>query len=91
MPYPPHGIRGRYRAAYWKFLAWVLLRHPTKLPLAFAQACAGHHFITYTRETVLPALRTERAATLQPRLKPQRAASVRRLPDAATTASLHDA
>ncbi len=85
------GIRGSYRAAYWKFLAWVLLRHPTKFPLAFAQACAGHHFITYTRETVVPALRTERAATLQPRLKPQRAASVRRLPDAATTASLHDA
>ena len=37
----------------------VLLRSPRKLPLAIAQACASHHFITYTRETVIPHLRAE--------------------------------
>jgi radical SAM superfamily enzyme YgiQ (UPF0313 family) len=51
------GVRGPYRNAYWAFLAWVLRRAPRKLPLALAQACAGHHFITYTRETVAPRLR----------------------------------
>jgi radical SAM superfamily enzyme YgiQ (UPF0313 family) len=51
------GVQGRYRRAYWRFLAGVLLGAPRKLPLAIAQACAGHHFITYTRETVAPRLR----------------------------------
>jgi radical SAM superfamily enzyme YgiQ (UPF0313 family) len=51
------GVRGGYRRAYWRFLARVLRRHPRKLPLALAQACAGHHFLRYTDETVLPALR----------------------------------
>jgi len=51
------GVRGPYRRAYWRFLAWVLLSAPAKLPLALAQACAGHHFITYTQSTVVPAMR----------------------------------
>jgi radical SAM superfamily enzyme YgiQ (UPF0313 family) len=51
------GVRGPYRSAYFGFLSWVLRRAPRKLPLAIAQACAGHHFITYTRETVAPRLR----------------------------------
>jgi radical SAM superfamily enzyme YgiQ (UPF0313 family) len=51
------GVRGPYRGAYWRFLGWVARRFPRKLPLALAQCCAGHHFITYTRETVVPALR----------------------------------
>jgi radical SAM superfamily enzyme YgiQ (UPF0313 family) len=51
------GVRGRYRSAYWRFLAWVLGSAPRKLPLAIAQACAGHHFITYTREIAAPRLR----------------------------------
>jgi radical SAM superfamily enzyme YgiQ (UPF0313 family) len=51
------GVRGRYRRAYWRFLVWVLRHAPAKLSLAFAQACAGHHFITYTQATVVPAMR----------------------------------
>jgi radical SAM superfamily enzyme YgiQ (UPF0313 family) len=51
------GVRGPYRRAYWRFLASVLRRSPRKLPLALAQACAGHHFLTYTRETLAPRLR----------------------------------
>ena len=55
------GVRGPYRRAYWRFLAWVLRKHPGKIALAFAQACAGHHFITYTRETVAANLRKQLA------------------------------
>jgi hypothetical protein len=51
------GVRGPYRGAYWRFLAWVARRFPRKLPLALAQCCGGHHFITYTHETAVPALR----------------------------------
>jgi radical SAM superfamily enzyme YgiQ (UPF0313 family) len=51
------GVRGSYRGAYWRFLASVLRDAPRKLPLALAQACAGHHFIVYTRETLAPRLR----------------------------------
>jgi hypothetical protein len=51
------GVRGPYRSAYWRFLGWTLRRHPRKFPLALAQACAGHHFITYMRDTVAPDLR----------------------------------
>jgi hypothetical protein len=51
------GVRGSYRLVYWRFLASVLFGAPRRLPLAIAQACAGHHFVTYTRETVAPRLR----------------------------------
>lgn len=51
------GVRGSYRGPYWRFLTSVLRTAPRKLPLAIAQACAGHHFITYARETVAPRLR----------------------------------
>ena len=51
------GLRSRYRAHYWGFLAGVLRDDRRKLPLALAQACAGHHFILYTRETAVPAVR----------------------------------
>jgi len=54
------GVRSPYRRAYWRFLGWAARRHPRKLPLALAQACAGHHFITYTRDTVAPDLRARR-------------------------------
>jgi len=50
------GVRGSYRSAYWRFLASALRMGTRKLPLAIAQACAGHHFITYARETVAPRL-----------------------------------
>jgi radical SAM superfamily enzyme YgiQ (UPF0313 family) len=50
------GITGPYRRAYWRFLRWALRHHPQKLGRAIAQAAAGHHYITYTRNVVVPAL-----------------------------------
>jgi radical SAM superfamily enzyme YgiQ (UPF0313 family) len=50
------GFTGRYRRAYWNFLHWVLRHHPDKVGRAVAQAAAGHHYITYTRNVVIPAL-----------------------------------
>jgi radical SAM superfamily enzyme YgiQ (UPF0313 family) len=50
------GVSGPYRKAYWQFLRWVVRNHPEQLARALAQAAAGHHFITYTREVVLPRL-----------------------------------
>ena len=55
------GVKAPYRLAYWRFMLWTLRYHPRKLPWAVAQACAGHHFITYTRETAIPRLRASRA------------------------------
>jgi hypothetical protein len=60
------GITGSYRRAYWRFLRWVLRHHPAKLGRAIAQAAAGHHYIVYTRDVVVPAL-MESAAAVQPR------------------------
>ena len=50
------GFTGTYRRAYWRFLRWVIGHHPRKLKRAISQAAAGHHYILYTREIVLPAL-----------------------------------
>jgi radical SAM superfamily enzyme YgiQ (UPF0313 family) len=55
------GFRGRYRREYWRFLGWAAAHHPHKLATAIRHAAAGHHYITYTRETVLPALERTRA------------------------------
>ena len=55
------GVRGAYRREYWRFLGWATAHHPRKLATAIRQAAAGHHYITYTRETVLPALERTRA------------------------------
>jgi radical SAM superfamily enzyme YgiQ (UPF0313 family) len=54
------GLRGSYRLTYWRFISWVATHHPRKLFRAVAQAAVGHHFITYTQETVLPALKRTR-------------------------------
>jgi radical SAM superfamily enzyme YgiQ (UPF0313 family) len=62
------GIKSSYRGSYWRFMAWVVRHHPRKLPWAIAQACAGHHFITYTRETAVPRLRASRAQTPMERM-----------------------
>ncbi len=59
------GVRGPYRRAYWRFLRWVAQHHPAKLSRAIAQAAAGHHYITYTREVVIPTL-TRKAEELPP-------------------------
>ena len=45
-----------YRKSYRRFLRWVALHHPAKLSRALAQAAAGHHYITYTRDVVVPSL-----------------------------------
>jgi radical SAM superfamily enzyme YgiQ (UPF0313 family) len=55
------GVRAPYRRAYWQFLRWVVRHHPAKLGRAIAQAAAGHHYITYTRNVVVPALAEELA------------------------------
>ncbi len=54
------GVCGSYRREYWRFLAWAAARHPRKLAGAIRLAAAGHHYITYTRDTVLPALERTR-------------------------------
>jgi radical SAM superfamily enzyme YgiQ (UPF0313 family) len=71
------GIRGGYRGAYWRFLRWVLRNHPEKIGRALAQAAAGHHYITYTRRTVIPALVEKAALCVHPegpRVAPEPAA-----------------
>ena len=50
------GFAGRYRGAYWSFLRWVMQNYPEKIGRAVAQAAAGHHYITYTRNIVVPTL-----------------------------------
>jgi radical SAM superfamily enzyme YgiQ (UPF0313 family) len=60
------GISGPYRAAYWRFLRWVLRHHPEKIGRALAQAAAGHHYITYTRKVVIPALAEKAALCVRP-------------------------
>jgi len=50
------GIRAPYRRAYWRFIRWTIRYHPAKLGRAIAQAAAGHHYITYTKDVVVPAL-----------------------------------
>lgn len=56
------GLVSAYRHHYWRFLAWTLRHQPRKLARAISQAAAGHHYITYTRKTVLPSLDRTRAA-----------------------------
>ena len=61
------GIAGRYRGAYWQFLRWVMRNCPEKLGRAVAMAAAGHHYITYTRNVVVPALLKELPELTDPR------------------------
>jgi radical SAM superfamily enzyme YgiQ (UPF0313 family) len=56
------GFGGQYKSAYWRFLKWVARHHPDKIGRAIAQAAAGHHYITYTRDVVIPALRESSVA-----------------------------
>jgi radical SAM superfamily enzyme YgiQ (UPF0313 family) len=59
------GISAAYRAAYWRFLRWVMRHHPRKIGRALAQAAAGHHYITYTRQVVIPALSDKAALCMR--------------------------
>jgi radical SAM superfamily enzyme YgiQ (UPF0313 family) len=60
------GMSGPYRGTYWSFLRWVIRHHPRKLGRALAQAAAGHHYITYTRLVVVPALLEQTRSLAQP-------------------------
>jgi radical SAM superfamily enzyme YgiQ (UPF0313 family) len=53
------GMSADYRRQYRSFLRWTALHRPTALGRAIAQSIVGHHYITYTRDTVLPALRRQ--------------------------------
>jgi radical SAM superfamily enzyme YgiQ (UPF0313 family) len=48
-----------YRRSYRRFLRWAATHHPRKLGKAIAQSIVGHHYVTYTRETVLPRLESQ--------------------------------
>lgn len=50
------GVESDYRLAYWRFLAEVARRYPSKLGRGIGIAAFGHHFIMYTRTTVVPGL-----------------------------------
>src|SRR5262249_48926242 len=50
------GVRSRYRAAYWRYLARVVRRCPRRLARAVGLALLGEHMIRYTGEDVLPRL-----------------------------------
>ena len=50
------GILGKYKLAYWRFLARVLWKTPRRLPRAFSLAIAGEHMIRYTADDVIPRL-----------------------------------
>jgi radical SAM superfamily enzyme YgiQ (UPF0313 family) len=53
------GVSGPYKRAYWRFLRWVVRHQPQKMARALAQAAAGHHYITYTRQVVVPSLKEQ--------------------------------
>ena len=50
------GIVDRHRSEYWRFMRWVLFRHPDKLMFALCRAICGYHFIRYTAEIMIPRL-----------------------------------
>ncbi|MBP7146836.1 MAG: DUF4070 domain-containing protein [Acidobacteria bacterium] len=52
-------LRAPYWDSYWKFLAWTARHEPRKLARAVAQAIVGHHYMTYTRQTVIPTLEAQ--------------------------------
>ncbi|MCC6748398.1 MAG: B12-binding domain-containing radical SAM protein [Deltaproteobacteria bacterium] len=50
------GVRGSYRAEYWRFLAQAALLGRQSFARGMAFAIAGEHMIRFTAEDVLPAL-----------------------------------
>lgn len=54
------GVLSDYRAAYWRFIANVLRKHPSKIGTAIASAVVFSHFWGYTRH-----LESERVPTLE--------------------------
>jgi radical SAM superfamily enzyme YgiQ (UPF0313 family) len=56
-----HRASPDYRRSYRRFLRWAATHHPRKLGRAIAQSIVGHHYVTYTRQTVLPQLERQLA------------------------------
>jgi hypothetical protein len=56
-----HRASPDYRRSYRRFLRWAATHHPRKLGKAIAQSIVGHHYVTYTRQTVLPELERQLA------------------------------
>ena len=50
------GLIDSNRAHYWRFMLWVLRNHPSKALFALCRAVAGHHFIRYTSDVMVPRL-----------------------------------
>ncbi|MFT5370031.1 MAG: radical SAM superfamily enzyme YgiQ (UPF0313 family) [Candidatus Latescibacterota bacterium] len=46
------GVKGNYRKAYWKFLAFMLRHHPSDFADGVRLAVQGHHLITATRQAL---------------------------------------
>jgi radical SAM superfamily enzyme YgiQ (UPF0313 family) len=62
------GIRAPYRRAFWRFMGWALHHQPAQLARALQLAAVGHHYITYTRDTVVPRLTEQTDAVRERRL-----------------------
>jgi radical SAM superfamily enzyme YgiQ (UPF0313 family) len=71
------GVRGRYRAAYWRFLGQAALTAPRHFGRAVALAIHGEHMIRYTFEEVMPRL-TEPAPVPAPAPAAQPLVALRR-------------
>jgi radical SAM superfamily enzyme YgiQ (UPF0313 family) len=52
------GVRSNYRREFWTFFGRVLRRAPARFARAIGLAIHGYHMIRYTREDVMPRLRT---------------------------------
>jgi radical SAM superfamily enzyme YgiQ (UPF0313 family) len=81
------GVTGYYRLVYWRYLYAVMARFPSKASRAIAIAMSGHHFVTYTRNVVVPRL-SEVESRLRPRdtsAMPPRAAMPRPAPQPVVT------
>ena len=50
------GLLSSYRRDYWRFLREAVRLYPDRFVEAVQHAAAGHHFIEYTRQVVLPRL-----------------------------------
>ena len=60
------GVFGSYRRDYWRFLAQVWRSNPSRMAEAVMRAAAGHHFIEYTRQVVVPRLGSLAEPSLAP-------------------------
>jgi hypothetical protein len=62
------GVFGSYRRDYWRFLAEVWRWNRSRMAEAVMRAAAGHHFIEYTRQVVVPRLGNIAEPSLAPEI-----------------------